>query len=107
MFDTAGSHVVEVETEADAVKADNSFLASIPVRDKLAVLLVDGAPGATPDDLKGETGFAQIALSPFAAGKVEQADLIQATVVPAEALTAKTHHRCGRGGARQCRQARR
>lgn len=89
VFDTAGSHVVEIETEADVVKADNSFLASIPVRDKLGVLLVDGAPGATPDDLKGETGFAQIALSPFAAGKVEQADLIQAKVVTADALTAK------------------
>jgi hypothetical protein len=89
VFDTAGSHVVEIETEDDGIKADNSFLASIAVRDKLAVLLVDGAPGATPDDLKSETGFAQIALSPFAAGKVEQADLIQATVVPADALTAK------------------
>jgi len=89
VFDTAGSHVVEIEIEDDAVKADNSYLASIAVRDKLPVLLVDGAPGATPDDLKSETGFAQIALSPFAAGKVEQADLIQATVVPAEALTAK------------------
>ena len=89
VFDTAGSHVVEIETEADVVKADNSFLASIPVRDKLGVLLVDGAPGATSDDLKGETGFAQIALSPFAAGKVEQADLIQAKVVSADALTAK------------------
>jgi len=89
VFDTPGSHVVEVETEADVVKADNSFLASIPVRDRLGVLLVDGAPGATPDDLKGETGFAQIALSPFAAGKVEQSDLIQAKVVPADALTPK------------------
>ena len=90
VFDQPGSHVVEIETEADVVKADNSFLASIPVRDKLGVLLVDGAPGATPDDLKGETGFAQIALSPFAAGKVEQADLIQTKVLSAEALTAKS-----------------
>ncbi|MEI6655521.1 MAG: BatA domain-containing protein [Verrucomicrobiota bacterium] len=89
VFDTAGSHVVEIEIEDDAVKADNSYLASIAVRDKLPVLLVDGAPGATPDDLKGETGFAQIALSPFAAGKVEQADLIQAMAVTAEALSAK------------------
>jgi hypothetical protein len=90
VFDTAGSHVVEIETEGDVVKADNSFLASIPVRDKLGVLLVDGAPGATPDDLKSETGFAQIALSPFFAGKVEQSDLIQAKVVTAEALSAKS-----------------
>jgi len=89
VFDKPGSHVIEIETEADPVKADNLFLASIPVRDKLTVLLVDGAPGATPDDLKGETGFAQIALSPFASGKVEQADLIKASVVPAEGANAK------------------
>ena len=90
VFDKPGSHVVEIETEADLVKADNRYLASIPVRDKLSVLLVDGAPGATPDDLKSETGFAQIALSPFAAGKsVEQADLIQARAVPVDGLNAK------------------
>ena len=59
------------------------------MRDRIAVLLVDGAPGATPDDLSAESGFARIALSPFAAGKVEQADLIQTTVVPAAAITAK------------------
>ncbi|MCX6878171.1 MAG: BatA domain-containing protein [Verrucomicrobia bacterium] len=87
VFDRPGSHVVEIATEADAVRADNSYLASIPVRDRLAVLLVDGAPGATPDDLQGETGFARIALSPFAAGKVEQADLIETKVVAAADLT--------------------
>lgn len=90
VFDKPGSHVIEIETEADLVKADNRYLASIPVRDKLSVLLVDGAPGATPDDLKSETGFAQIALSPFAAGKVEQSDLIQAKVVPVDGLNAKS-----------------
>jgi hypothetical protein len=89
VFDKPGSHVVEIETEADLVKADNRYLASIPVRDKLSVLLVDGAPGTTPDDLKSETGFAQIALSPFASGKVEQADLIQARAVPVSGLNAK------------------
>jgi hypothetical protein len=60
-FDTAGSHVVEVTADADALKADNSFLASIPVRDKLPVLLVNGEPNSEP--LKGETDFAEIALS--------------------------------------------
>lgn len=89
VFDRPGSHVVEIATEADALGADNSMLASIPVRDRLAVLLVDGAPGATPDDLKSETGFAQIALAPFAAGKVEQADLIETKVVAAADLTSK------------------
>ena len=89
VFDRPGSHVVEIASEADAVNADNSFLASIPVRERLTVLLVDGAPGATPDDLKSETGFAQIALAPFTAGKVEQADLIETKVIAAADLTAK------------------
>jgi hypothetical protein len=89
-FDAAGSHVVEVSTEPDALAADNTFLASIPVRDRLPVLLVDGAPGASPDDIKSETGYLQIALSPFAAGKVELSDLIAARTVPVEGLNAKT-----------------
>jgi len=88
-FDTAGSHVVEVSTEADALAADNTFLASIPVRDRLPVLLVDGAPGASPDDMKAETAYLQIALSPFAAGKVELSDLIEAKTIPVESLNAK------------------
>ena len=88
-FDSPGSHVVEVATETDALAADNTFLASIPVRDRVPVLLVDGAPGATPDDIKSETGYLQIALSPFMAGRVEQSDLIQARVIPLETLNTK------------------
>ncbi len=88
-FESAGSHVVEISTEPDALAADNSFLASIPVRDRIPVLLVDGAPGDTPGDIKSETGYLQIALSPFMAGKVEQADLLQTRVVAVEGLNAK------------------
>ncbi len=88
-FDTAGSHVVEIATEPDALAADNTFLASIPVRDRLPVLLVDGAPGATPDDMKSETAYLQIALSPFASGKVELSDLLETKTIPVESLTPK------------------
>jgi hypothetical protein len=88
-FDAAGSHVVEISTEPDVLAADNTFLASIPVRDRIPVLLVDGAPGATPDDIASETGYLQIALSPFAAGKVELSDLIEPHVVIADAFAAK------------------
>ncbi len=88
-FDAAGSHVVEISTEPDVLAADNTFLASIPVRDRLPVLLVDGAPGATPDDIASETGYLQIALSPFAAGKVELSDLLKPHVVSADAFSAK------------------
>jgi len=85
-FETAGSHVVEVYADADPLKADNSFLASIPVRDKLPVLLINGDPGTEP--LKGETDFAEIALQPYSAGKVDLADLISTSVVKPEDLTA-------------------
>jgi hypothetical protein len=88
-FESAGSHVVEVSTEPDALAADNAILASIPVRDRIPVLLVDGAPGATLDDIKSETGYLQIALSPFMAGRVEQADLLNTRVISPEAITAK------------------
>ncbi len=88
-FDTAGSHVVEVSTEPDVLAADNTFLASIPVRDRIPVLLVDGAPGPTPDDITSETAYLQIALSPFAAGKVPLSDLIEPHVVSADAFSAK------------------
>ena len=88
-FDAAGSHVVEVSTEPDVLAADNTFLASIPVRDRIPVLLVDGAPGPTPDDIASETAYLQIALSPFAAGKVEMSDLIEPRVVTADAFSAK------------------
>jgi hypothetical protein len=88
-FDSAGSHVVEIAKEPDALAADNSFLASIPVRDRIPALLVDGAPGATADDIKGDTGYLQIALSPFAAGKVELSDLLDPKVIQVSGLDAK------------------
>jgi hypothetical protein len=86
-FDTPGSHVVEVIADADALKADNSFLASIPVRDKVPVLLVDG--DSSPEPLKSETDFAEIALQPYSAGRVELADLIATKVIKADDLAAK------------------
>jgi len=87
-FDTAGSHVVEIVADADPLKADNSYLASIPVRDKIPVLLVNGDPSAEP--LKGETDFAEIALQPFSStGRVALADLISTKVLRTENLDAK------------------
>jgi hypothetical protein len=87
-FDTPGSHVVEVVADADPLKADNSYLASIPVRDKIPVLLVNGDPSAEP--LKGETDFAEIALQPYSStGRVALADLITTKVVRTENLDAQ------------------
>jgi len=86
-FDTAGSHLVEVFADADPLKADNSYLASIPVRDKVPLLLVNGDPSSEP--LKGETAFAEIALQPYSAARVELADLIRTAVIRPEELNAK------------------
>lgn len=86
-FDTAGSHVIEVMADADTLKADNTFYASIPVRDKVPLLLVNGDPNTEP--LKGETDFAEIALQPYMAGRVELADLIKPAVIRPEAINAK------------------
>jgi hypothetical protein len=85
-FDTPGSHTIEVYADADPLKADNSYLASIPVRDQVPVLLVNGDPNREP--LKGETDFAEIALQPYSAGRVEMADLIRTKVVTTEELKA-------------------
>jgi len=87
-FETAGSHIVEVFADADTLKADNSYLASIPVRDKVPLLIVNGDPSNEP--LRGETAFAEIALQPYSAARVELADLIRTAVIRAEELNAKT-----------------
>ncbi len=91
-FSTAGSHVVEVSITGDSLAADNVWMASIPVRDRLPVLLVNGEPSAQP--LRGETDFAEIGLQPFSAGRVAQADLLGTRVIPAEQLDAKRLSEC-------------
>ncbi len=86
-FDTPGSHVVELLADADPLTADNGWLASIPVWDRVPVLLVSGDPN--PEPLRGETDFIEIALRPYGAGKVELADLITTTTIEARDLDAK------------------
>lgn len=86
-FDAPGSHIVEVFADADPLKADNVFLASIPVRDKVPVLLVNGEPSGEP--LKGETDFAEIALQPYSAARVELADLLATKTIRPEELDPK------------------
>lgn len=87
-FEKAGSHFVEVVAEADALEADNRFLASVLVRDRLPVLLVNGEPSSEP--MRGETDFAELALQPFRpkAGE-ELAGLIAARVIAPADLNAK------------------
>lgn len=86
-FETAGSHVISVEADApDSLKSDNVLLASVPVWDRLPVLLVNGNPGREP--LAGETDFLEIALRPFSAVKTKLADLITTSVIKPEQLDA-------------------
>ncbi|MCG3148998.1 MAG: hypothetical protein PCFJNLEI_02450 [Verrucomicrobiae bacterium] len=87
-FETAGSHVIAVEADVpDVLKADNSFFASVPVWDRLPVLLVNGNPGG--GQLDGETDFLEIALRPYSAVKTTLADLITTTVITPNQLDAK------------------
>ncbi|MBM3858539.1 MAG: VWA domain-containing protein [Verrucomicrobia bacterium] len=86
-FETAGSHVIAVETDApDLLKQDNALLAAVPVWDSLPVLLVNGNPGRGP--LEGETDFLEIALRPYASTKGTLADLVTTTVIAPNGLNA-------------------
>jgi len=79
-FATAGSHVVEVTADADSLKADNVYRASLPVWDSVPVLVVDGDPSDEP--LRSETDFIQIALQPYREGQAKDlVDLLEARVI--------------------------
>ncbi|MBC8326221.1 MAG: BatA domain-containing protein [Verrucomicrobia subdivision 3 bacterium] len=92
-FDSAGSHVVEVSADADSLKADNTFRVSIPVWERVPVLVVDGDPSAEP--LESETDFLQIALQPYREagapakpGEKKLADLLEVRVIRTVGLSA-------------------
>jgi hypothetical protein len=88
VFDTPGSHTVEVAAEADSLRADNACLAAIPVWDRVPVLLVSG--DANPEPLLGETDFIEIALRPYASAKSEGlADLVASRTVEPREIEAK------------------
>ena len=78
-FDTPGSHIIEVSTDADTLKADNSCHMSIPVLSELPVTLLDGDPSDQP--LKGETAYLGFALKPFSASGSQLKDMIVPTNV--------------------------
>jgi hypothetical protein len=86
-FDTSGSHVIEVVAEGDTLLADNVMMKSVPVWDRLPVLLVSG--DMNPEPLMGETDFIEIALRPFGNAKVELADLVTTRTVDPREIDAK------------------
>lgn len=63
-FDTAGDHLVEVQIDDDPLKLDNQRWQSVPVREYVNVLLVDGSPKSEP--FQSETDFLAQAISPAA-----------------------------------------
>ena len=89
-FTQPGSHVVEVSADADSLKADNIFRASLPVWDRVPVLVVDGHPSA--EALRSETDFLQIALQPYREGNAGEGltDLLQSRTVPVGQFGAAT-----------------
>ncbi len=85
-FDSPGDHFVEVSMDADALKADNSYVASFPVWDEVPVLLVDGDPAT---GLDSETGFLEIALKPFGSSGADLTDLIRSETIQPNQLDAR------------------
>jgi uncharacterized membrane protein len=85
-FETPGSHVVEIFADADPLKADNVKRFSIPVWDRLPVLLVSGDTNPAP--LQAETAFLQIALQPFASAEATLSDLMTTRIITPQVLTA-------------------
>ena len=83
VFERSGSHLLEVYVHSqDALAVDNTRRASVPVRDQLPVLLVNGEP--SNEALKGETDYLALALEPYQTG---QTNLVKATTVSAYQFT--------------------
>ena len=63
-FDTPGDHVVEIRLGADLLDVDNHRWLSVPVKEHLRVLCVDGKPAGGP--IGGATDYVALALNPEA-----------------------------------------
>ena len=81
-FDTAGDHQLEVRTEGDALDVDNHRWISVPVKEQLRVLCVDGQSPADPSG--GATGFLRYALAPE--GDEASSAAARPEIVPESAL---------------------
>lgn len=84
-FKAPGSHVVEVEAAVDdRLATDNFYAASVPVLDRIEVLLVDGDPSSKP--LESETDFLAVALTPYTFGRAKLSDLLETRTITANQL---------------------
>ena len=84
-FKAPGSHVVEVEAAVDdRLATDNFCAASVPVLERIEVLLVDGAPSSKP--LESETDFLAVALTPYTLGRAKLTDLLETRTITVNQL---------------------
>lgn len=84
VFNAPGEHVVEVRIDDDLLALDNRRWLSIPVREAVNVLLVDGDARAEP--FQAETDYLAQALSP-AADSSGSPSIIRTEVVPESQLS--------------------
>ncbi len=82
-FDTPGDHVVEVRLGGDLLDVDNHRWLSVPVKEHVRVLCVNGKPGSGP--MTGATDYLALALDP-GAGDSLTPGVIQPEVIAESAL---------------------
>jgi hypothetical protein len=61
-FSAPGEHLIEVQIDEDPLKLDNQRWRSVPVREAVRVLLIDGEPNTEP--FRSESDFLAVALAP-------------------------------------------
>jgi hypothetical protein len=82
-FDTAGDHVVALKLDSDLLSIDNHRWLSVPVKEHLRVLCVNGKPGATP--MTGAADYLALALNP-SVGDAQAAGPITPEVITESSL---------------------
>ncbi len=82
-FDTPGDHVVEVRLGTDLLEVDNHRWQSVPVKEQLRVLCVNGKPATA--NMNGATDYLALALDPEA-GKTIAPGVVAVDVILESAL---------------------
>ena len=77
-FDTPGDHTLEVRAAGDALDVDNHRYLSVPVRQTIRVLCVDGRPSGRP--FQGAADYVAAALAPKHAPTANQSPVQVETV---------------------------
>jgi hypothetical protein len=83
-FEAPGDHVVEARLGADLLDVDNHRWLTLPVKENLRVLCVDGKPAG--GGLGGATDYLVLALDPER-GEASGRELVKCDVIPESALS--------------------